>query len=76
MVGIVGYSFLAVEGLVDNMTNYFGFFFSIFFSLLYFTIYNSSCMSLTMVLDPGLNLFKYRKISEKKMVDRNQSYET
>ena len=69
------------------MTNYFGFFFSIFSSLLYLTVYNSSCMSLTMGfgmmckkiindLDPSLNLLAYRKISKKKTVDRNQSYET
>ena len=35
-MGIVGYSFLAVEGVVDNMTNYFGVFFQFF--LVYFTL--------------------------------------
>ena len=34
------------------------------------------CIKITNELDPGLNLLEYRKISKKKTVDRNQSYET
>ena len=67
MVGIVGYNFRTIEGVVDHVTKYFKFIFSSFlkFSLLYHIsslvdVFNHSFWKLYIKtindLDPGLNL--------------------